>query len=108
MSALENFNFDVSEPTRLSDGLQSILSYVDEKSDYWTDNTPRAVAKQNGQVFTPSRMAFMLASLLPERSIDGQIAHIADAGCGTGILSISMAARIAMIQQPPALRVYRL
>ncbi len=105
MSALENFNFDVSEPTRLSDGLQSILSYVDEKSDYWTDNTPRAIAKQNGQVFTPSRMAFMLASLLPDRSIDGQIAHIADAGCGTGILSISMAARIAMIQQPPALRV---
>lgn len=105
MGITANIDYDVQSPTLPSEKFLSILSHVQANSDYWHANTSKAHIKKAGQIFTPLNMSLQLSSLMNEDDVRKDFEHIGDAGAGTGMLSITMAARLASMSKPPALKI---
>ncbi len=86
-------SYQMAQPTIPTTNFDTVLGFVQSNSDRWTKYTPKALSRKMGQVFTPTAMAKQLVTLLPE---SGALVRetIGDPGCGTGILSLVLAAHL--------------
>ncbi|MEZ8733594.1 Eco57I restriction-modification methylase domain-containing protein [Vibrio sp. 10N.239.312.D08] len=94
-------SYSLAEPTKPTDAFHSVLMQAQSNSDFWSSKTTKKQSLQLGQVFTPYAMAAQLSSLLPESSIPTDFCTLADPGCGTGILSVAMASKVASSEKTP-------
>lgn len=86
--------YELTLPTVSTNDFSRLYKFVEGNSQKWAQSTSKAYSRQIGQVFTPIAMAHQLSSLLPDSELLSIKPCIADPGAGTGILSITLAARI--------------
>ncbi|MEZ8029264.1 Eco57I restriction-modification methylase domain-containing protein [Enterovibrio norvegicus] len=85
-------DFTEAFPTSAKSNFDDLLSRVQSNSEHWSEHTSAAQRRRSGQVFTPIAMARQLAALYPMSGDSHR--NLSDPGCGTGILSIAIAARL--------------
>ncbi|MCG9576086.1 Eco57I restriction-modification methylase domain-containing protein [Vibrio tubiashii] len=85
--------YDVADATIPIAGFNEVLQFVEENSEKWRSETPRALSRRLGQFFTPLAMAYQLCSLV-SGSREGHTKVIGDPGSGTGTLGLALATHL--------------